>query len=219
MSQPLDREGTFRGEIIEYSLYDSKTGAVGINLKARVDEQWNSETEAWDDWRQYDVVAEGTIYIVSGNEKGNKPIPTSVEPLIQYAGWSGSIEDIAGENWAVTPCQFSVKEDSYKDQTRYKINFINEYDRVPGGGNVTPERAKELQAMYGSQFRALGGNVQRNAAPPAGKLKAPVASKSPKAAQADRLAKPLKKGGPADVAACNQAFDEAMAEQTDDIPF
>lgn len=177
MSYQLQQAGTFRGTITEYGLFEPESGAVGVNIKASINEAWDSEAQSWVDWSEYDLETEGTAWIV---KKGGGINQKSTESLIQYAGWDGSIESITNGTWKPTPCAFVVNEDNYRDEVRYRIAFINDHDRAPGGGgNVSPDRAKELSMQYGAQLRALAGNVARNAAPPAGKPKPPKAAKPP----------------------------------------
>ena len=138
---------------------------------ARLEQIWNPETGQWDDWGQYEMIAEGTIWVVKKDSSANQP---AIESLVKCADWTGNLEDVTSGIWQPTPCQVVVNREVYKEQERFKISFLNEYDRTPGGvGNVSPERAKQLQAKFGAQFRALAGNAARNAAIPAGKPPAP----------------------------------------------
>lgn len=211
MSQPINQSGNFRGEIIEFGVYAPESGAVSIAVKVRVDECWNAETKAWDDWRSYEVEADGNIWIVSGKEKGNQPLPSGIESLVKFAGWDGNLESVTNGQWTPTPCQFVVNEEAankYHAEPTYKVSFLNDYNRTPGAGNVTPERAKALQAQYGSQFRALGGNVARNAEAPKTKPKAPTGT-----------AKAKGKTPPPAYPDPNAQLQEAAEEGKDNIPF
>jgi hypothetical protein len=163
----LDREGDFRIEITSYGLYEADSGSVAVNLEANVLECWNPETQAWEDWRQYNVATTGSVWIV---KKDGKPNEKGVESLIRCAGWNGRPTSITQENWRPKPCQASCKRDEYQGQVRFKIAFLNPWDRTPGGmGNVSPEKAKELELKFGSQFKAMHANFQRQeAGPPEG---------------------------------------------------
>lgn len=203
MSNQLSQEGNFRGEITEYGLFEPESGAVGVNIRARILEAWDVETQQWVDWREYDIEAEGCIWLIKRD--GTVSVKSS-DSLMKYSGWNGDIQAITGGSWNPTPCAFTVGKDSYKDETRYRISFINDHDRKPGGtGNVTPERAAELALRYGSQFRALAGNATRNAPQPAKPpLKKPApAKKTPPTKSIDDA---------------NAAFNEAAEEGNDEIP-
>ena len=209
-----DRAGIFRGTIVECGLFEAESGAKAINIVANLSEIWDAENEAWCPWSEYEMQAKGAIWIIKKDGRVNT---RAVESAVKSAGWGRSLEDAAIGIFGpvAKPCQFVVNEEKpndYHDDTQYIIKYLNDFDRTPGAtGNVTPERAKALQAQYGSQFRALGGNVSRNAAPPAGvkpKAPKPVGPKPPHA----------------DVKKMHNDFDEAMAEAADvdtnsEIPF
>lgn len=216
MSQDCDRAGVFRGVITECGLFEAESGAKAINITASLSELWDAENKQWCPWSEYEMTAKGAIWIVKKDGSVNMK---AVESAVMCAGWGSSLEQAAigvfGE--VAKPCQFVVQEEKpndYHDETQFRISFLNDFDRTPGGtGNVTPERAKALQAQYGSQFRALAGNANRNAAPPTTKPAAP----KPTAAKSKRPPDP-------DITKANQSFDEAMAEANaesgeDGIPF
>lgn len=164
MSQPVDREGTFRGLITEYGLKEFDSGAVAVAIKARLDQIWTGDD--WQDWSEYGMEAEGNIWIVG---KEGKPNDRGVESLIKCAGWDGNILAVSGETWKPTPSQFVIKAEQYQGRAFNKIAFVNEHDRTPGGSlsNMTDEKVKSLATRFGSQFKAIAGNVKRSAIPAA----------------------------------------------------
>ena len=168
MSNPLlDREGNFRIQIQKtYALKEFKSGAVCIGLIATVLEKWNEDDEAWEDWRQYFVDVPGDIFII--NKKGEL-MEKNIQSLVANAGWDGDFNSIPALRWNPTPCQCSVSEEQYNGNTSFKIAFINPFDSTPGSGGMSAEKVVDLANRFGSQLRALTGNVKRNAAPPADK--------------------------------------------------
>jgi hypothetical protein len=160
--QPLNQDGTFRGQIIGYGLNESaKTGSVSLYVKARITEAWDFGEKSWTDWREFEVEAEGNLNIVKKDGAG--PNEKQVASIVAATSWDGSLTSLATNQWQPPECQFSVKADVYEGVTRYKIDWMNPYDATPGGGgNVDADKAKALDAKYGSQFRALTGNVKRN---------------------------------------------------------
>lgn len=160
---PCDREGSFKARITGYGLKEFESGAVSVSLKADLLEFWDGTQ--WQPWADYSMEAEGDVCIVKKDKTINQG---AAESLINFAGWDGDIVSIGTEAWHPTNCVLVVKADTYKDQTRYRIAFVNDYNRTPGGmSNVDAAKVKELQARFGSQFRALAGNKQRNGTPPA----------------------------------------------------
>jgi hypothetical protein len=99
-----------------------------------------------------------------------------IEALVKCAGWDGNLSSLVDGSWTPTPLQVSVEEDTYKEQTRYRIAWLNPVDRTPGGGslsNIDTSNVKALEARFGSPIRAIVGSAKRNAAPTTGKPPAP----------------------------------------------
>jgi hypothetical protein len=174
--QPVDREGTFQAEIESFGLKEMESGSIAISIRANLTACWSGE--GWDSWSEYMMDAQGDLWIVKKDGTLNSP---QVEALMKHAGWDGNLESIINETWKPTPCQVVVQKDSYKGVDRYKIGFINDLNRTPGAmSNVDAAKAKELQARYGAQLRALAGNAVRNNAAPAGKPSAPPPAPAPR---------------------------------------
>jgi hypothetical protein len=209
--QPIDREGNFRGKIIEYKPVEGKGKSMNIALRVLVTGMFNDETQAWeDDWEQYAMVAEGMVCIVQKNQQINE---YGARGLVEAAGWDGNMMTIWSQTWQPQPISFTVKPDTYNGQTELKIGFINTYDRVPNGGGISEERARAFDAQFSSQFRALASNAARNApaSVPAGRPAAPAPRPAAK--------RNAPKAAPA------KSIDEANAELAgaaatgDEIPF
>ena len=170
--QACDRTGDFKAEIIEYGLREIEgRQSVCVPIRALLTEMWDGEK--WIDWREYQMAAEGDLWIGKSDGTANE---RQIESLIKYAGWDGSLPALVDGSWKPTPCQVQVQLDEYKDQKRYKISWLNPIDRTPGGGalsNVDDSKVKALEARFGSTLRALSGNVRRNQAPAASKPSAP----------------------------------------------
>jgi hypothetical protein len=143
---------------MESGLKELESGSVSIALKATLLEYWNGEE--WLPWSDYGMEAEGDVWIVKKNGELNQP---AIESLMKWAGWDGNLESIANSTWQPNPVQVSVKKDDYKGSVRYKIAFVNDFDRTPGQlSNVTPDKLAALQTRFGSQLRAIAGNTKRN---------------------------------------------------------
>lgn len=162
MSQPCDRAGNFRGNIVEYGLREEERGAVGISIKVALTQFWDGQE--WLPWEQYDQVAEGVIYIVKSD---GSVIERNVQALTLFAGWDQSLLSIEGQSWQPTPIGVSVTEEEFKNRKQIRASFINDYNRTPGAlSNVTGEKIRELQNRFGGMLRAAAGNVKRTATPP-----------------------------------------------------
>jgi hypothetical protein len=190
-----DREGTFRAQIKGYGIRDADgSQSVGVVLQVLLLELWNGT--AWDEWEQYEMEAEGTLWVVKKNGEINQ---SAAESLTKYAGWDGSFSSLFSQTWQPTKCQVVVKRDDYKGEVRYRVEFVNGYDRTPGAvSSVSESKARELETRYGSQFRAIAGNSKRNGPAPAA---------------------PANGGKPAPPPSSSRPTPPPPANQTEDIPF
>ena len=176
MSNPVDRAGTFRGNINEYGLKEFESGSVAVAIRVYLTEYWNDIDKIWVEWHEFDHEAHGDIVIVKKDKTLNQ---NAVNSLIRNTGWDGDIESIQSNKWAPTPIQVVIKEDTYNGETRLKIAFVNEFARTPGGlgANMSPEKAKQLQMQFGASLRAIAGSAKTNGTKPNGAPPAPPARK------------------------------------------
>ena len=196
----LTQEGTFRGRILSYGLYQSDAGAKAVTMTVAVDEIW-SEGE-WHDWREHGFEVDGRIWVI---KKDGSMIENNIQSLVNYAGWGANFGQLLDKSWEPKSIQFDVEENEWKNNVTYKIAWVKAFDATPGGGNVSPEKAKELDGQFGSQLRAMTGNTQRAAQKPA------AAPKKPK------TKKPAKADPQHTTDAVNNALDDAATD--DNIPF
>jgi hypothetical protein len=178
--QDVAQEGNFRGRIVKYGIREEKSGSIGVSVQFLVDDIWDAEAKAWADWREYEVLAEGCLYIIKKDKAVNQG---QVDALVKFAGWDGDLMSIWGQTWVTKPCAFTVECDEYENVQRFRVGFLNPYESIPGQfGSITEDRAKALASQYGSQFRALAGNQARNAAPslPGGKPSPPKGPAKPR---------------------------------------
>lgn len=177
MGNPVSNKGEFRGQVLEYGLFEADSGSVGVNLKCSIEDIYHEEE--WADYREYDLEVEGTIWIVKKDGGLNE---SGVQSLVKHAGWDGMIEAITGQTWQPNGISFSVEPNEYKGKTTYKINFIGSWDQPPGRkmGNVDETKGKALASRFGSQLRAVVGNTKRNAPPTANSKPAPPKKKPAK---------------------------------------
>ncbi|QDU61266.1 hypothetical protein Pan216_21200 [Planctomycetes bacterium Pan216] len=176
MSQEIQQAGNFRGDIVSYWLKEAESEAVAIGIEVKILDVWH-EGE-WCDWSEHNLVARGDLWVIKKDGSINRQ---QVESLAKSTGFEGNLEAIINQEWDPHPVSIVVQEDSYKDQIRFRISWINNYDATPGGGNISPEKAKQLQQKFGGEFRAIAGNQTRNEAKPKGRPKAAKAKSKGKA--------------------------------------
>ncbi len=167
MSNPVDREGVFRGEIVEYGLKQMDSGAVAVGVVVNLTDLWDADNQTWHPWFDYAMSAPGDIWIVKTDAKGGGINQRAAESLIRFAGWDGNLESITGQTWKPTPVQVTIKAEEYQGATNRRVAFVNDWARVPGSvGNVDETKAKELQTRFGGQLRAIAGNARRSVPAP-----------------------------------------------------
>lgn len=172
--QAVDREGQFRAKILEYGIRPADSGAVAVSLHVHLTELWSGDQ--WHPWAEYQMEAFGDVWVVKKNGEVSQD---AAENLMRCTGWDGSFASISNKTWKPTDCQVAISKDEYKGQVRYRINFVNAFDRDPSGGmsTVPDDKIRELENRFGASLRAIRGNIMRNqpAAPANGKPTAPPA--------------------------------------------
>jgi hypothetical protein len=173
MMQACDRTGWFRGRITEFGLEAAESGSVAVKFTAILTEMWDDVGKTWIPWEEYQMEAPASVWIIKTN---GKPNDKAVNSLVKCCGWDGSLASVVNRTWEPTPFQGEVKADTYKEETRYRIEWLAPFGATPGAGTmntVDDAKLKALEAKYGSQLRALVGNVSRNKPASTGKPPAP----------------------------------------------
>jgi len=188
MSAALRQEGDYRGSIIEYGLIEKKNdrgefSGLSLFLKIAAEEVWmvpegGSEPQ-WLDCSGWDGHGEGYLVLIT---KAGKVNETQIRSLCRFAGWDGDFESLSTKTWEPKPVRFDIKYETFNNTGSYRINWISDYESVPGvAGNVDADRAKQLANQFGGAIRAIAGNQQRAVSPaPAGKPATPGSRPKPR---------------------------------------
>lgn len=176
MTQELDQEGRFRGQITSYSLFESDkddSQSVGIRIVVLIDSIF--QDGAWHDWSQYQLITSGLINVIKRDGKVNE---RQVQSLMEHAGWSGRFDAIHENTWKPDPISVTVQKDTYNGDVSYRINWINPYESASSGSSSS-ESASELDKKFGSIMRVFEKNITRNELKPIGKPVNPPAPPTP----------------------------------------
>lgn len=166
-----DRAGNFRAEIIEYGMKEFESGSVAVQIKVALKEIWNHEDETWEPWETYGMESYGSIFIV---DKKGELLERGIKSLVSNTGWDGDFNSIASRTWKPTLCQVNIKPEVYREETTYKVAFVNHFDSVPGTmGMLDEEKVKALAARFGASTRSIASTAKANKAPTVGKPPAP----------------------------------------------
>lgn len=196
MPNLIDRAGTFRGRPTEWGLSKSSGGFPQFAVKVKALEYYVRDpaemeafglTEAgWVDWSSYDQEAVGFMVLFNADKA-----LLNFEQVQKALGWDGA--DLAVLHtgpWNEKDILFSVEENTYKEQTSLRINWLDAYDASPVRG-LSNLDADGLKALNG-QFAHLLNNAKK-AAPAKAPAKAAPAAGKPVGAPAPAAAKPAAK--------------------------
>lgn len=166
---PVDRPGRFRAKSIATSLFQSsKSKSVAVNITFRLLEMLDQDEDGKSFWRPwaYDHDAEHAAWIIKKDGTTNED---ALANLAEIFGWKGDITEFALDKIPETFVQVAVETHEYNGKTTYRVAWVNRYDDDAGAKDqkVSAADAAAIQNQFGSEFRAIAGNVQRNAPPQA----------------------------------------------------
>lgn len=197
----IDRPGIFKVRPLSWAVWKSETSkSVGINLKFQILEMLHESV--WHDWMQYgDFHAFGHFYVVKSDGGVNE---RPAQQLAESLGWNGTFAQVQSGPPPDVLVQVTVKEETYQGKTRLKVEWMNPVDYVPQPRGEDASSVKQLDAMFGSQLRAL---MSSSAKPkPTGK---PPPPRTPPPSRPDRFE---------GVAPATEEEAVAMLGPEDDVP-
>ncbi len=160
----LQQEGIFQALPMEGGVRTSNaTQSIAAEIKFRITDGYNPETEQFESWLAHDVWITGRFYVIGKDGNSNE---FSCKALRDSFGWDGTLESLQTmQAYRDRTVQLTVQAEEYEGKTRYKIAFLNNKDRPADDsvGNCDTEAVRSLDAQYGPAFRALLGAAE---APP-----------------------------------------------------
>lgn len=144
-TEPADRAGTFRAEIIQAYPQAAQSGSWGIYLCVGLTEKLEgAEWEAWEEFCQY---SQGAVWIIKKDGTVNEKPSASFAEATGYAGQTDSQQIAAA--LVGKKVQVSVKADEYNGNVSYKVNWVSPYESE-GGGEIDDKQKSTLRAFFGS---------------------------------------------------------------------
>lgn len=176
---PIDRIGTFRGTPVEWAVGKTKNEYPQFVVRLMATEKWIESAEemeafkltepGWLSWAEYEqsIVA----YLVLFNNDG----PIFNYDQVQTAlGWDGaSFSGLSEMDHAGKTVLFRIEENTYQDQTRLQVAWIDEKD-APIERTLRaldPDKLRDMDSRY-------AGMLNTKKAAPASKPSAPAAPKA-----------------------------------------
>ena len=147
MSQ-IEQIGTYRGSIVEHGVgVTSKSSCPQWIAKFIAMEKYNNDTGEWEDFSQF-VDNEITAYLVLFGKDGET---LTCKQVCKATGWDGSdFQELDEADLSAVGVQVRVAENTYEGKTRLQVEWIDEYDAVPGNAikKLSPDEIKLLNAKF-----------------------------------------------------------------------
>lgn len=155
----IDREATFRGEVVDGSPSVTSKDNLQLCLALRGAEIWDEEDKVWVKWGDDGVEeCEITGYLVLISGDGAEIFHyKSVEKAFEIE--FNSVTELDAFEFVGKQIQFRVEESTYKDKTSLKVAGIDHYDAEPGQRvqKLDEAKIKSLDAKYATFFRGRKG--------------------------------------------------------------
>ena len=166
----VDRAATFRGSVVSGGVSLTKNGFPQLILQLCADEIYDADEDVWVDWSDTEF-REQTSYLTLYGSKGETFHAAQIKKVF---GWSGtSFRELDGIDFSAVKVQFRVESRVYNEKTKLEVNWIDEYDAVPG---------KSIKKLEDAELRQLDAKFSQfltKAAPAKAPAKAPDAPAAP----------------------------------------
>ncbi len=143
----VERADTFRGKIVNHAVSVTTNEFPQWVAELIATEIWDVEEKVWVDWT--DVAENGAMaYMVLFGSKGETLTCTQVKKI---TGWDGlSFTSLNDLDLSETGIQFRMEWNTYKDDTKLQVAWVDEYDATPGSAvrTLNPDEMKALDARY-----------------------------------------------------------------------
>jgi len=202
----VDREGTFRGKVIDHGVSLTKNGFPQWSAKFVAEEIWDADEGVWVNWTDMQE-NELTAYFVMFGKNGET---LNVKQIKAATGWDGlSFRSLNELDLSDTVVQMRVANHTYEGVTKLQADWVDAADAVPGTG-VRKLDDTEL-AKIDAAFAAMLKRTAPAKAPAQAPAKAPAPVQAPAkvpaqaSAEAPATNKPKKRGRkPKDSAAISE---------------
>jgi len=139
----IDREGTFRGDVLECGVTTTKNGFPQFVARLRAEQYYDEDEGEWIDWGEYEQ--EIMVYMVLFGSNGQPTL--NAERLQKVYGWDGrSLRALNDADYSGVKHQWRVQEKEYNGNTSLQVVWIDVYDAEPGR-RVRKLEAKELAEL------------------------------------------------------------------------
>ncbi len=145
----IDRVGRFRGIPTQGVIGKSKNGfpqlIVQLQVTEMFDETVNEETgeplNEWVDWTEWDMSITGYFVLFNATKA-----LLNYEQVMKAFNWNGTdLEALQRTDFGDLQVSFEVEENTYSNQTRLQVNWIDNYDAE--GRSLKPMESSDIKAL------------------------------------------------------------------------
>ena len=175
----IDREGTFRGIVVDRSVTESSGGYPQFELQLKANEYYDEDDQEWVNWSQVDE-KDTTAWLILFDGKNRQTL--SFKQIEKIFGWDGaSFIDLNNIPFEGVELQFRVKKNIYEGNETYKVEWIDEHDASPGRTvrKLDADGLKALQAKYASKLKGKAPAKAPSKTPSKAPPKAPKKNPAP----------------------------------------
>lgn len=156
-----DREGRFRGPILEAGCYETEKENICVELLHKCAEYWDGTR--WVDIAAQDWSIKSYGYLMKRSDPKNPASSmvwneTTLKGLKEAIGWDGVDFDFFTRPEDMTSCQVVVGWDEYNGTRSLKVKYVNGYDSE-GGVGCKKGDTRALTQKFGMKLRAINGGA------------------------------------------------------------
>lgn len=212
MAERLQQEGDFKALPRFWTLKNTKSGAVAVNIEFLIlEEHEGGEWASWSEFPDHHVY--GDWWVV---KRDGRPNQSAVDQLVSCLGWNGDLNAIFGDA-PEQIVQINVKAEVYNGSTYYKATWMDEEGAAIGGGNFGADET-ERKALAGKFNSLLKAAASAKAKPKGKGPKGPKVKPGPKQTEEPADTAPCSKCG-AVVPEGQLSEKDRVCLECDDIPF
>ena len=154
----IDREATFRGNIIDHAVSLTKNEFPQFVCKLVAKEIYDEEEKVWVDWTDVDD-NEIIAYLVLYGGKGETLNSIQVKKATKWDGLS--FQTLNDSDLSKIIVQFRTEYRTYDGKETLQVTWFDEADAEPGRSvrKLDQNELKQLDAKYGQLLKAAGKKV------------------------------------------------------------
>lgn len=173
MQAEIERDGTFRGWPLEWTVEEAGSGATCIAIKYGIVMQWGGESGWGEKWAP-GYFATQRAWVIKKDGTLNK---SAVDMLAKAGLWDGDWDKLSGPVPKVIALIDIKAEHSEQYGDQYRVDWVNaNADEPAARGGFKPADAgllAKLSARFQGQTRALAGGTAAPQAAPAAAAASP----------------------------------------------